>query len=171
MILVFVCVQRFAIFSLDNRTISKFKRKMASSFHWIGIGGYCQPYEPPESNISLIRVSIGVFPTNLTKNNCSIIPALTVRKDGRRSRSFPNLVGWFGYCVLTYSSNAHWDFSCTLSICAASFNPWASENEYQIQYSGNTTELPAILAVWYYKVELKFEQNINPCCCCHSDLS
>ncbi len=39
----------------------------------------------------------------------------------------PNLVGWFGYCVLQYSSNAHWDFSWRLSICATSDKPHASE--------------------------------------------
>lgn len=68
---------------------------------------YGHENELPESNISLIRVSIGVLPTNLTKNSCSITAELTVRKLGNRSRSLPNLVGWLGYCVLQYSSRAH----------------------------------------------------------------
>jgi hypothetical protein len=34
-----------------------------------------------------------------------------------------------GYCVLQYSSSAHCDFSCRLSICATSDSPHASETE------------------------------------------
>ena len=48
----------------------------------------------PDNNMSLIRVSIGVFPTNLTKNNCSITDADTVLREGSLKRSLPNLVGW-----------------------------------------------------------------------------
>ncbi len=94
-------------------------------FHCNGI--YGQLKELPLSNISLIRVSIGVFPTKRTKNNCSITWELTVLRDGKRSNNLPNLVGWFGYWVLQYSSKAHWDFSWRLSICATSDKPQASE--------------------------------------------
>ena len=38
---------------------------------------YGQLNELPESSMSLIRVSIGVLPTNLTKNSCSITEADT----------------------------------------------------------------------------------------------
>lgn len=51
----------------------------------------------PLSNISLISVSMGVFPTSLTKNNCSITCELTVRKDGNLRSNLPNLIGWLGY--------------------------------------------------------------------------
>lgn len=76
--------------------------------------------------MSLISVSIGVLPTNLTKNNCSITWELTVLRDGSRSKSLPNLVGWFGYWLRTYSSSAHCDFSWILSIWFMSFSPQAS---------------------------------------------
>lgn len=73
-----------------------------------------------------MRVSIGVLPTKRTKNSCSITDDETVRREGSRSRSFPKRLGWFGYWLLTYSSRAHWDFSCRLSMWAASDRPQAS---------------------------------------------
>ena len=82
----------------------------------------------PERSMSLMRVSMGVFPTSLTKNSCSITEAETVLKEGRRRRSLPNLVGWLGYWVLQYSSRAHCDFSCSCSITEESVKPIASEN-------------------------------------------
>ena len=81
----------------------------------------------PLSNMSLMSVSIGVLPTRRTKNNCSITCELTVLREGNRSRSLPNRVGWLGYCVLQYSSSAHCDFSWRLSMCATSESPHASE--------------------------------------------
>ena len=83
----------------------------------------------PDIIISRINVSIGVLPTNLTKNNCSITAEDTVRKLGNRSRSFPNLMGWFGYWVLQYSSKAHCDFSCNCSIVCTSVKLGASETQ------------------------------------------
>lgn len=80
----------------------------------------------PESNISRMRVSIGVLPTNRTKNNCSMTEDDTVRREGKRSNNFPNRVGWLGYWLRTYSSSAHWDFSCKLSMWATSDRPQAS---------------------------------------------
>lgn len=74
-----------------------------------------------------MRVSIGVLPTKRTKNSCSITDEETVRREGSRSRSFPKRLGWLGYWLLTYSSRAHWDFSCRLSMWAASDRPQASE--------------------------------------------
>jgi hypothetical protein len=61
----------------------------------------------PLSNMSLMSVSMGVLPTRRTKNSCSITCELTVLREGNRSSSFPNRVGWLGYCVLQYSSSAH----------------------------------------------------------------
>ena len=61
----------------------------------------------PDMSMSLIRVSMGVLPTRRTKKSCSMTEAETVRREGRRRSSLPNLVGWFGYWVLQYSSNAH----------------------------------------------------------------
>lgn len=75
-----------------------------------------------------MRVSIGVLPTKRTKNNCSMTEEETVRREGRRSKSFPKRVGWLGYWLLTYSSNAHWDFSCKLSTWATSERPQASRS-------------------------------------------
>lgn len=54
---------------------------------------YGHEKELPDRSISLIRVSMGVFPTSLTKNNCSITAELTVRKLGKRNNNLPNLVG------------------------------------------------------------------------------
>ena len=78
-------------------------------------------------SMSLIRVSMGVLPTSRTKKSCSMTEAETVRREGRRRSSLPNLVGWLGYWVLQYSSNAHWDFSCSCSITLESVRPQASE--------------------------------------------
>lgn len=50
----------------------------------------------------------------------------TVRREGKRSNNFPNRVGWLGYWLRTYSSRAHWDFSCKLSTWATSDRPQAS---------------------------------------------
>ena len=63
--------------------------------------------ELPESSMSLMSVSMGVLPTRRTKKSCSITEAETVRREGSRSRSFPNRVGWLGYWVRQYSSRAH----------------------------------------------------------------
>lgn len=70
---------------------------------------------------------MGVLPTNRTKNNCSMTEEETVRREGKRSNNFPNRVGWLGYWLRTYSSKAHWDFSCKLSTWATSERPQASE--------------------------------------------
>lgn len=78
-----------------------------------------------------MRVSMGVLPTNRTKNNCSMTDEETVRSEGKRSSNFPNRVGWLGYWLRTYSSRAHWDFSCKLSICATSDRPQASGREWE----------------------------------------
>lgn len=80
----------------------------------------------PDRSMSLIRVSMGVFPTRRTKKSCSMTEEETVRREGKRSSSFPNLVGWLGYWLLTYSSKAHWDFSCRPSTWATSDRPQAS---------------------------------------------
>lgn len=90
-------------------------------------GIYGQLKDPPLRSISLIRVSIGVFPTNRTKKSCSITCELTVRSDGNRRRSFPNRVGWLGYWLLTYSSSAHCDFSWILSTWFMSVSPQVSK--------------------------------------------
>ena len=47
----------------------------------------------PDISMSRIKVSMGVFPTKRTKKSCSITVDETVRSDGRRNKSFPNLVG------------------------------------------------------------------------------
>ena len=81
----------------------------------------------PEMSMSRIKVSMGVLPTSLTKKSCSMTEAETVRREGSLSSSFPNLVGWFGYWVRQYSSNAHCDFSCSCSITGGDVSPIASE--------------------------------------------
>lgn len=87
---------------------------------------YGQLNDDPLKSMSRIRVSIGVLPTSLTKNNCSMTWEETVLREGSLSRSFPNLVGWFGYWVLQYSSRAHCDFSWRDSMWATSVRPQAS---------------------------------------------
>ena len=47
----------------------------------------------PERSMSLIRVSIGVLPTSLTKNSCSITDDETVLREGSLRRSLPKRVG------------------------------------------------------------------------------
>jgi len=47
----------------------------------------------PDMIMSLIRVSMGVLPTSRTKNSCSMTADETVRNEGKRSKSLPNLVG------------------------------------------------------------------------------
>lgn len=93
---------------------------------------YGHENELPESSISLIRVSIGVFPTSRTKKSCSMTCELTVRRDGSLRRSLPNRVGWLGYWLRQYSSRAHWDFSCRLSMCGTSDRPHASVGEEEL---------------------------------------
>ena len=50
----------------------------------------------PVSSMSLMMVSVVTLPSSLTKNNCSITEAETVRREGSLRRSLPNLVGWLG---------------------------------------------------------------------------
>lgn len=69
---------------------------------------------------------MGVLPTKRTKKSCSMTEEETVRREGSRSSSFPKRLGWLGYWLRTYSSSAHCDFSCRLSMCAASDRPQAS---------------------------------------------
>lgn len=73
-----------------------------------------------------MRVSMGVLPTKRTKNSCSMTEEDTVRSEGSRRSSLPKRLGWLGYWLLTYSSRAHCDFSCRLSMWAASDRPQAS---------------------------------------------
>ena len=47
----------------------------------------------PFKTMSLIKVSIGVLPTNLRKKTCSMTCEDTVRNEGNRKRSLPNRVG------------------------------------------------------------------------------
>ena len=101
----------------------------------------------PDIIISRINVSIGVFPTSLTKNSCSITAEETVRKLGNRSKSFPNLIGWFGYCVLQYSSKAHWDFSCNCSIVCTSVKLGASRNR---KYKNTLDHLYRLCQIMFY---------------------
>jgi len=92
--------------------------------YWTDI--YGQLNEPPLSSMSRIRVSMGVLPTSRTKNSCSMTWAEMVRSDGNLSNSLPKRVGCPGYCVRTYSSSAHWDFSWIDSTWAMSDMPQAS---------------------------------------------
>jgi len=92
---------------------------------------YGQLNELPLSSMSLMRVSMGVLPTRRTKNSCSMTCGDTVRREGSRSSSFPKRVGWLGYWQRTYSSRAHWDFSCRLSMCPESLKPLASATRRQ----------------------------------------
>lgn len=110
------------LFSPLQRIIIIFYSPFA--LYWMAIYGQLKLL--PDSSISLIRVSMGVLPTKRTKNNCSMTEEETVRREGRRNNSFPKRVGWFGYWLRTYSSRAHWDFSCKLSTCAMSDRPHAS---------------------------------------------
>lgn len=114
----------------------------------------------PDSSMSLIRVSMGVFPTRRTKKSCSMTEEETVRREGKRSSSFPNLLGWLGYWLLTYSSKAHWDFSCRPSTWATSDRPQAStdrEDDSQTENrQGKKWSRPVVHpAVWYIVLRCK----------------
>ena len=61
------------------------------------VGGWNVGAPFPDSNISRIRVSIGVLPTSRTKNSCSMTWGDTARIAGKRSRRRPNRLGWAGY--------------------------------------------------------------------------
>lgn len=76
--------------------------------------------------MSRMSVSMGVLPTKRTKKSCSMTDDETVRSEGSRRSSLPKRLGWLGYWLRTYSSRAHCDFSCRLSMCAASERPQAS---------------------------------------------
>lgn len=76
--------------------------------------------------MSRMSVSMGVLPTKRTKKSCSMTDEETVRREGSRRSSLPKRLGWLGYWLRTYSSRAHCDFSCRLSMCAASDRPQAS---------------------------------------------
>lgn len=76
--------------------------------------------------MSRMSVSMGVLPTKRTKKSCSMTDDETVRSEGSRRSSLPKRLGWLGYWLRTYSSRAHCDFSCRLSMCAASDRPQAS---------------------------------------------
>lgn len=99
-----------------------------------GGGGYCpgtygQLIELPESCMSRISVSMGVFPTRRMKKSCEMRLAGTARRAGRRSSRRPNRWGWLGYCILSYSVRATWAFSCRDSTWTGSVRPQASERE------------------------------------------
>lgn len=53
--------------------------------------------EVPDRSMSLIRVSMGVFPTRRTKNTCSITLWFTVRIEGSLNKSLPRRLGCVGY--------------------------------------------------------------------------
>lgn len=89
-------------------------------------GMYGQLKLEPDRSISRMSVSIGVLPTSRTKKSCSMTCDETVRRDGSRRSNLPKRTGWLAYCVRQYSSRAHCDFSCKLSMCATSDNPQAS---------------------------------------------
>ncbi len=82
--------------------------------------------EFPDRIMSLMSVSMGVLPTRRTKKSCSMTAGDTVRSDGRRRRSLPKRVGCVGYWLRQYSSSAHCDFSCIVSIVCTSERPQAS---------------------------------------------
>lgn len=97
-------------------------------------GGYCpgtygQLIELPESCMSRISVSMGVFPTRRMKKSCEMRLAGTARKAGRRRSRRPKRWGWLGYCIRSYSVRATWAFSCRDSTWTGSVSPQASERE------------------------------------------
>ena len=108
-------------------TLLQFRRSVGANGHKsdvmapeVGSGGATDDAEDddtghwkefPESSMSLMSVSMGVFPTRRTKKSCSMTEGETVRREGSRSRSLPKRVGWFGYWLRQYSSSAHCDFS------------------------------------------------------------
>lgn len=97
-------------------------------------GGYCpgtygQLIELPESCMSRISVSMGVFPTRRMKKSCEMRLAGTARRAGRRRSRRPKRWGWLGYCILSYSVRATWAFSCRDSTWTGSVSPQASVRE------------------------------------------
>lgn len=92
-------------------------------------GTYGQLIELPESCMSRISVSMGVFPTRRMKKSCEMRLAGTARRAGRRRSRRPKRWGWLGYCILSYSVRATWAFSCRDSTWTWSVSPQASERE------------------------------------------
>lgn len=98
-------------------------------------GTYGQLMELPESCMSRISVSMGVFPTRRMKKSCEMRLAGTARRAGRRSSRRPKRCGWLGYCILSYSVRATWAFSCRDSTWTGSVRPQASAREAGSGYS------------------------------------
>lgn len=80
----------------------------------------------------------------------------TVRNDGNRNNNFPKRVGWFGYWVRQYSSNAHCDFSCNDSI-------WETSDKPQASATGRETK-ETINYLFGWKVTKIWHQNIGEIC-------
>ena len=79
--------------------------------------------------MSLMSVSMGVFPMSLTKKSCSITCGDTILSEGSLNSSLPKRVGCEGDSLLQYSSNALTDFSCRPSIRLVSERPGGSAGE------------------------------------------
>jgi len=115
----FYDLQNFPLYAKSSLMLRPFHdmQNLVEPMKWSALSTMCNqhhqilhiPYPPgpmdvvghwkllPERSMSLMRVSMGVFPTRRTKKSCSITDEETVRREGSRSRSLPNLVGWLGY--------------------------------------------------------------------------
>lgn len=107
-------------------TITKRRPRLSGSYC---PGTYGQLIEFPESCMSRISVSMGVFPIRRMKKSWEMRLAGTARRAGRRRRRRPKRWGWLGYCILSYSVRATWAFSCRDSTCTGSVRPQASKRE------------------------------------------
>lgn len=96
-------------------------------------GAYGQLMELPDSCMSRMSVSMGVFPTRRMKKSWEMRLAGTALRAGSRSRSRPKRWGCPGYCMRSYSVRATWAFSCRLSTWAGSVSPHASKNKHEQQ--------------------------------------
>lgn len=80
----------------------------------------------PPSNISLMRVSIGVLPISLIKNKFSTAAGFMSFRAGMRSSRRPALPGWLLYWIRSYSSSDAWVFSCKFCTVPGSCSPGTS---------------------------------------------
>lgn len=96
-------------------------------------GAYGQLMELPDSCMSRMSVSMGVFPTRRMKKSWEMRLAGTALRAGSRRRSRPKRWGCPGYCMRSYSVRATWAFSCRLSTWAGSVSPHASKDKHEQQ--------------------------------------
>lgn len=83
----------------------------------------------PPTSISLITLSMGVFPGWLVKKRFSTKDGLISLRAGSLSSRWPDLANWLLCCILSYSSSDARTLSCRLCTVVGSCNPGTSTDQ------------------------------------------